>query len=494
MVYTLLRFLNHEEGTHSMRILVVICLIVAAFDIAGLSWSSRDEKPDEAYMALTAPPTRTLQDFRTNAYFVLLGFTAAPSQNPLQVGLETWLEAEHGEPYFNYDKEARSVSRIPEAVVQDVAAWPVTAIVNPAERDKLPSRASDKVLQSRYQQLLTMPFEDRGYGIRGRVRFAEVYVEHRRYLAAAESYLDLADRLEKDIRAWRTILANARTLNNKIMAAAIVNDDLAVLVELSRQPDLPKPTAHHLGPLVRPMNEAERSLRLPMQNEFVVGVQRFQRPYGNTVEGAQRDSENMRWNILLAKVEPDAFARVELTPPENWLVQFFAQKQRTLNTYARYYEAAIKTAETMDGPMPKLHDYLPLTAHSFMDHIFEPIFSPIDSFLAVGKQPVWEPFMVKLRETDTRLRLATLQAILRPVSPLSIQQRMAQAGTTMYDPFSGLPMLWNPGKGMLYSVGRNNRDDGGNPELDIVVQPYFETPEAPQGLKPVGKKSAPSKA
>ena len=39
--------------------------------------------------------------------------------------------------------------------------------------------------------------------------------------------------------------------------------------------------------------------------------------------------------------------------------------------------------------------------------------------------------------------------------------RLAKAGQAYYDPFTGLPMLVNQRKGLIYSVGRDGKDQEG---------------------------------
>jgi len=58
--------------------------------------------------------------------------------------------------------------------------------------------------------------------------------------------------------------------------------------------------------------------------------------------------------------------------------------------------------------------------------------------------------------------------------------RNAQAGLGFYDPFSGLPMLWNPATGQLYSVGKDGKDDSGDVTLDIAVSTSLDMTTASQ--------------
>ena len=62
------------------------------------------------------------------------------------------------------------------------------------------------------------------------------------------------------------------------------------------------------------------------------------------------------------------------------------------------------------------------------------------------------------------------QARLRePSHGVVVSTRIANAGLSFYDPFTGFPMLWNAAKGRLYSVGRDGKDDNGDPKLDVGV-------------------------
>lgn len=79
-------------------------------------------------------------------------------------------------------------------------------------------------------------------------------------------------------------------------------------------------------------------------------------------------------------------------------------------------------------------------------------------------------FSLRLMETDAKLRLASLQLLLRrPSSATTIPNRLAEIGPSYYDPFTGLPMLWSERQAMVYSAGRDRFDDGGDPHFDLAV-------------------------
>ena len=73
-------------------------------------------------------------------------------------------------------------------------------------------------------------------------------------------------------------------------------------------------------------------------------------------------------------------------------------------------------------------------------------------------------------DTDAHLRLAGLQAALRRGSPEGdLATRIAKAGQRWYDPYTGLPMLVNASRGVLYSVGHDGKDQDGDPQQDVTV-------------------------
>ena len=129
------------------------------------------------------------------------------------------------------------------------------------------------------------------------------------------------ERLEGDLAAWRTILAQAKTLSIKMMAAEAVSDDVAVVSGILTRPDLPVKLLPNFIALGRPLDEVELSLRWPMQNQLVLEAKTME-------AGLKTDAGGER----------PFYQRVLMRMP--------LPKQRTLNKYASYYEAMIKAAET----------------------------------------------------------------------------------------------------------------------------------------------------
>lgn len=455
-------------------LIVLIALLLLGLDLVRSIWFGKGEAPSDIYNALLTFQPRTTKDAQSNAYLFLLGFSASPSADPLRVGHDIWLEVEsdRGHRLFDYGKESRLELQVPEETRELLQAKSTAgalsqlrALADPAKNLLTPHA----LLIDRYRQWLTLPFDDWGDGHPGTPRLADLYAAHRLYLAEAWSQdtSTALDRLGKDLAAWRSVLANAKTLELKIVAATVVDEDAALMSDALNLPDFDVGWLPRLDPLLRPLTTAERSLRHPIQNEFVIAVALFEHPLTSAAAQSQSESDAQeRWIATLAGMNANAFQMVEQPIPANLLSHSPMQRQRTLNIYAAFYEATIKAADQPNSPFPKLLDMTRSTHFRFLDHFV----NPIDNFFASGPEPDWAPFADRLLRTDARLKLAALHARLhRPARDQAITSRVVQAGPSFYDPFSGLPMLWSAASGKLYSVGENRADDGGDEQRDIPI-------------------------
>ena len=162
--------------------------------------------------------------------------------------------------------------------------------------------------------------------------------------------------------------------------------------------------------------------------------------------------------------------------------------QRRFNDYAEYYDASYKAAaEGHYGSLPKWKTYIHFPASGLMDYLTNPIEN------IVGLEPLapWDLYNGFVVDTDAHLRLASLQAWLRRGSADGdLVTRIARAGQTFYDPYTGLPMLTNMKKGVLYSVGHDGKDQDADPQSDVVVTiPVGQTSAA--SAKPSAASSKP---
>jgi hypothetical protein len=312
-----------------------------------------------------------------------------------------------------------------------------------------------------------MPFEDWGFGQGGVPRFDEFLIIHRLYVAAGyrESSQLGWSRFQRDMRAWRLVLAEARTLPVKTAALIMLDDDLAFLAKVPvGEPML---STDSLLSLTRPFTKEDYSLRWPIQNQFVLGTAQSRAAGFDLMAGLDEAVRNQEWLARKARLTPDAFRRVQ-HPPLATLFETAVEAQRVWDTYAMYYDLAIMASETVHSPLPRLRD----VARSSRRTLLEAILSPLEF------EPDWDVFSVRLMETDAKLRLASLQILLRRPSPsTTIPSRLAEVGPRYYDPFTGLPMLWSDQQARVYSVGRDRLDDGGDPHFDLAV-PVTPDPSA----------------
>jgi hypothetical protein len=474
----------------------LVALLVVAINIGGLIYSGAKDPPSDSFTAFTAPPPDFVASTIDNGYFVLLGFAAPANADPAKVGYDIWREAENGRGHYFYDyaKEGRTELRASLDLAQMIQGWKIEDfVVNPDQFGETLKtfQAGSKTLLDRYTQWLDMPFDDEGYGHTGSPRLTELFLAHRAYLAAgfAESQARGIDRLAADLPSWRVVLAHAKTPAIKLVASAAVGDDARLLSALlSRQPD--DATAKRLADLAQPLTDEERALLWLVQHELVTGLSRFKSiPLTQGPGPRQQAEDHERWLTSMTGLNADTFDRIELPLPTNPILLALVKKQRTLNIYAAYYENLFKAFGSTPIKLPTLHE----VAKQGPRNVLDPLLNPVDNLFFNAPEPTWAPFLGYVREVDARLRLAGLQAVLLNVPR---QQTMAvaigKAGPAYYDPFTGIPMVWNASQGAIYSVGRDGRDDGGESSFDVVVK--LDEPLPPQKVQAKPVKPAKPKA
>lgn len=439
------------------RSIVLLCLGAALSCVAlmavgigaiGLAWMVMEAPPSSVYHNLTTSPPRAI-DSRKNGYLFLLGFDASAEQDPLQAGYERSVEGS--------DLQAASACMLGDegkgmtmagASANVVRGWFTSA--DPAAQLKPQAEAvrswvaQESLALRRYQQWLSMPFEDVGYGQILSPNCAHILLTHRLYLAEgfAQDLSTGLGRLETDMGSWRAALGQSKTLMVKMLAATAVQDDVAIVSGLLTRQDLDDTAIGRLGKIVRPFDQVELSLRWPMQSHLAWATKAV-------TTSLKNDKTNERpFHVALAAAMP-------------------LPVQRRSNAYADYYEAASKAvAEGRYSNLPKLSSFIRTPAVSVMDYVA----NPIEHIIGVEPLPSWDPYVGRMVETDARLRLASLQAwIRRGAQEGNVLTRLAKAGQAYYDPFTGLPMLLNQQKGVMYSVGQDGKDQEGDPLLDVVA-------------------------
>jgi tetratricopeptide (TPR) repeat protein len=440
-----LRLMATTNSFTKLALFVSLAIMAWAILIVGGTaslWVGIEQKPSETFQrVINVAPSKAVEDWKNNGYILLVGFGAAPSLDPMQVGYDRWLsvatESSAGCPS---SMKPRPTAR------QKPADWfnasdPSTQLGGEGARVKEDIDPRGE-LGSRYRRWLNLSFDDWGFSHVGSPDCGRILAVHRLYVAEGftQTINTGLDRLETDFTAWRKVLAQAKTVSMKAMATDAINDDLAMMSALLNRPTVENKVLQRVTRMARPLDLEEKSLRWPMQHEFALAVKRMETRVRPHVDA------DPALAIVVAKMS--------------------LPKQRTLNMYAAYYDALIKAAGSPHSPMPTFYEFANTPARSWLDYLL----NPIDNLIRPDPTPDWDAIIGTILETDARVRLVGLQARLRtPSSDMSLVARIAQAGPNFYDPFTELPMLLNATRGTLYSVGMDHKDDGGDSTFDVSI-------------------------
>ena len=432
--------------------ITIATVVVAAAGVGavGVMWMVMEDPPSSLYQTLTISPPRVITDAKKNGYLLLLGFDAPDGQNPVQAGYERKAEPQR-------DRVTAQVCLGDEIKTPGVTGGASDHVVKGWIRSgdllsnlksqgatlrSLSSRESTAL--ARYQQWLAMPFDDWGFGQSLGPNCTRVLLAHRLFVLDGFNQ-DLPtglDRLEADFQAWRVALAQSKTLPMKMLAVTAVQDDASVASGLLSRVDLDGGSLAKLSKMVRPLDQVELSIRWPMQSQFVWATK--------AVSSELRDDKaaDRPWYVSIT-----AAMRLPV--------------QRRANAYAEYYEAANKTvAGGRYTNLPKLSTFVQTPPSGLMDYLT----NPVEHIVGIEPLPSWDPFVMRMVEADAQLRLVGLQAWLRRGPQDSdVLMRLAKAGQAYYDPFTGLPMLVNQRKGVIYSVGRDGKDQEGDDVRDVTA-------------------------
>jgi len=455
------------------RAFVLFCISLAVFSLVmvtvgvgavGLAWVLMEEAPNQRYQNLQSIPQRLLTQHEKNGYFLLLGFDAPAGRDPVQVGYER--KPDEGDlPAATACMTTGNSGSGPagSASANVVQGWFKSG--DPLGQSKASGQtvkslvAQEATSLDRYQRWTSMPFDDWGYGQIMSPNCGRILLAHRLFVLdgfAQDTGTGLT-RLEKDIEAWRLTLGQSKTLMVKMLAAVAIRDDVTVISSLLTRPETDANTINRLAKLVRPLDQVELSVRWPMQSHYVWAT------HAVPAELKKVRSEDHPLYVSVAALLP-------------------VPVQRRANAYADYYDAANKAvAEGRYTKLPQASTFIRTSQAGLFDYLA----NPIEHVLGIQPLPHWDPYVGQMVETDAQLRLASLQVLVRRGSQeKEVLTRLAKAGQAYYDPFTGLPMLVNQQKRLLYSVGRDGKDQDGDREHDVVVtipvsQPVINEPSRP---------------
>ena len=427
--------------------LLCVVLVAVVIGAIGVAWMVMETPPSPVYQKLTESPPRVLVDSTKNGYFLLLGFDAFEGQDPLQVGYDRKLErndlqAAHACMLGDEGKETVGASA--KAIQGSFTSADPVAQLKPQVASVRSWVAQESLALKRYEQWLSMSFEDAGYGQVLSPNCAHILLAHRLYLAEgfAQDLNTGLGRLENDMRSWRTVLGQSKTLMVKMLAATAVQDNVMIASGLLTRQDLDETAIGRLGKIVRPLDQVELSLRWPMQSHLAWATKAVTKNLKND------ETDERPLYVALAAAMP-------------------LPVQRRSNAYADYYEAASKAvAEGRYTNLPKPSSFIRTPAASVVDYVA----NPIEHIIGIEPLPSWDPYVGRIVETDARLRLASLQVWVRQgAQDGNVVTRLAKAGQDRYDPFTGLPMLVNQQRGVMYSVGQDGKDQDGDSLRDVVA-------------------------
>ncbi len=430
--------------------LALSCVVLVAIVIGaiGLAWMAMEAPPSPVYQSMIASPPQVLTASTKNGYFLLLGFDVPGEQDPLQAGYDRKAEGsdlQAANACMLGDEGKRTTTGASANVVSGwfSGADPM-AQLKPQAASVRSWVAQESLALKRYQQWLSMSFEDAGYGKILSPNCAHILLAHRLYLAEgfAQDLSTGLGRLENDMRSWRTVLGQSKTLMVKMLAATAVQDNAAIVSGLITSQDLDETAIGQLGKIVRPLDQVELSLRWPMQSHLVWGT----KAVTNSLKNDKTNERPLYVSLAAAMPLP---------------------VQRRSNAYADYYEAASKAvAEGRYTNLPKPSSFIRTPAISVVDYVA----NPIEHIIGIEPLPSWDPYVGRTVETDARLRLVSLQVwVRRGAQEENLLTRLAKAGQAHYDPFTGLPMLVNQQKGVMYSVGQDGTDQEGDSLRDVVA-------------------------
>ena len=422
---------------------------LVAVGIISLIWIAVEERPNEPFHNMMKSPTLSRLDSNRNGYNVLRQLGVSSNLYPISVQAR--------------DKSEKATADLPGGsfgnsdIFTTIAGWyqlsdPITEFQTQSSQLRAWSSQFSSDL-SKYHQWSGRAFEDIGYRVLEGPDEKHILSVHQLFIAEGFSGTIKrgVDRLANDMEAWRYALGQAKTLRIKMLAIEIVKDDLVVLSALLGDPHLDRNHLPVLTQLGRPISQAERSLRWPMQNQFALEVDQIK---------THLNSRNFPERPFYKKV----------------MTYLPLPQQKVFNAHAVFYENLVKhdAALHLEGdPRKGMPERYPL-AHSPAESLGDYFNNPVDNLVMTDLKVDWREIAGRLIELEARMRLTSLQArIRRPPETRDPISRIASAGQDYFDPFTGYTMLLNASKTRIYSVGSDGVDDDGNLERDVVV-PLFQ--------------------
>jgi hypothetical protein len=450
-----LKFLGWSLGA-----VVGLYLVVLAINI-----SDEDLLP-EAKKVLDARGFTVKEE--DNAFFVIAGFDAPKGADPHAFGRKRvafWEEQEKKrnprERNFDekplYGGEPRD-SGIPLTELNKICDWskqPCLEAMAGSREIVVRYLAENPEWVARYRGLLQLPrFEEhiptaaqtpipnyhQALNI-SRLRKAQCAV-----LVADGKTAECLDILAEDIGLARRMLAGARTLIGKNVAAAALGRDYAVLSEvLTAQPAAARQSAERMRQLLAPLGPEEMDIAPALQSEFHwTALLDDLRSGGYSLaefwSGATGDP-----GILGSTVSLAALPLLQVNANKNYYWRNLALAIEHYRLPADRYQA--ETSAFKD----KLKAVEP-------DMSFPAIlYNPFGKLLHASAMPAFVTYKTRLHDLDGRQRLLRLQwkIVEQQVPADKVGDFIAAAGAEYHDPYTNKPMAWDAKTRTLSFVGMN---------------------------------------
>lgn len=418
-----------------------VCLILSYGLLVAINVVDEDLSP-EANALLELPPMKAEPD---NGYLAYAGIDAPDNEDSFNYGKQ-WVETYNAAA----DKRAleKANTRFQEA---GLSFRGNEKLCKPARNPCLPQAkenadlwrklaADNEILLSRHQLLAKFPnFEEIAFPASAEAPLLRYMVRMNLHsleldmiaLDVAEGRLAPAlDALENRIAFDRRVLLGSRTLVMGMVATSGLMEDYAILAEI---------VATRASGLA---TEKARLVRMTEQLE----VRQIRAIAGRLIEGEHRMIIRHISSNPLDGMGSDLYSG--LKP--------FFKPRATQNLFTRHYSSLqARVMEFTPENSDLWLDKATQEGQSWIDatiHSWRILYNPVGKYgVSVGMNGVYESYVPRLSSLIAITRLARLQVevVTDGIDDTGIPTRIA-ANKELYDPYTGKPMGWDPGKRQLY--------------------------------------------
>lgn len=248
--------------------------------------------------------------------------------------------------------------------------------------------------------------------------------------------------LAVDTRYWRTVLADTRMLLTKAVAVSYLVGNYHLLAEMIAAVPLSPAEMEIVQALLVSLSPAERSMTEPMRWEFAV--------YGDYADMIKR---SIREGLQGEDNSKNTPMRAALA----WLAEPLVQRNATRNMVYRHHMAvaAVAVAPTIEFDARRNA----LAAEHASKFHWHYLYNPLGKFMFHIGEPLWLPYVARVHDLDGYIQLVRLQLALKQakVASSDVPTFLETSDASIRDPYTGLPMEWDPVKKTLSFRARGAR-------------------------------------